>query len=536
MNAQKIRFLSLILALTLLPVSVLCGCRDEPDAGIITDTGTAAADTAAEPVTHPATQPDTTHACSFDALGLCRECGRTQPVTVETVTPAASLPHDALWYEIAAKYKMQLTTTLSLSGDGRYTVTKRLSDVDDPGKTYAVFAFGGSCTADAGTVTLAVPDTGTADVDLSDFCHVRYRADSTTDPTVLDAFPTGYLCGCVGARPQTVTADGEGVRFLSDDCTHPAHGDDLTCTACGRAIPTKLKGCDCTMCTEETGYAVKKVPAKYLSGACPEKGRVDKIVYDSYNYATKSPYTNTVFIYLPYGYDEHPDMEYNVLYLLHGSGENAAYWLAQLSYKGGYTEVTKCLLDNLHYYKLCEPTIVVTPTENLNGTANFWREMEDYIIPLIETRYRTKAGMYGREPADFKPGDMVLSRTSRAFAGLSLGSIITWDVMSRSLDKYAYYGFYSGGTCSGDRKIMLRRTLRNKDNEIYDIRFAYHSCGTADVMYADHAADYRYFLKESDRLREGENTVFLDKPGFGHNFSSWIIDLYNTMAFDFFKH
>ena len=531
MPHSRKRPLCVFLALSMLSAA-LCGCRetDGPGADTAADIPTAAAsaaDTGAE------TASETAHVCEFDALGVCYVCGKTIPAELTNTTDCAALPHDALYYALAASEKLSLTVTLTLSGDGGYTLTKTLSRADSP---CAVFTFTGAYTVGDHAVVLDAAETGTADADLTAFCHVKYRKDSASDPSVLDLFPTGYLCAEIANRAQAVTADGQELVFLCDDCAHPAHGENMVCTVCGRTVRHTLEGCECEMCAEKTDYEARRIPSKYVSEFCPEKGRVEKIVYDSCNYAAKSPYTNTVFIYLPYGYDEHPEMEYNVLYLLHGSGENAAYWLAQLSYQGGYTKKTQYLLDNLHYYKLCEPTIVVTPTENLNGTANFWREMEDYIIPLIETRYRTKAGMYGKDPADFTAGDMIVSRDSRAFAGLSLGSIITWDVMSRSIDKYAYYGFYSGGTCSGDRKIMLRRTLRNKGTEIYDVRFAYHSCGTDDVMYADHVADYKYFLKESDRLRDGENTVFLDKPGFKHNYDSWIIDLYNSLVFDFFKH
>ena len=68
------------------------------------------------------------------------------------------------------------------------------------------------------------------------------------------------------------------------------------------------------------------VPEKY-DGAEPEQaGTVEEVVYETKAYATdERTVTKTAYVYLPYGYSE--EREYNILYLMHGTGDDEKYWL-----------------------------------------------------------------------------------------------------------------------------------------------------------------------------------------------------------------
>ena len=318
------------------------------------------------------------------------------------------------------------------------------------------------------------------------------------------------------------------------ECFHEGVGCLETCGVCGTLIEHDFKNGKCSKCGAMYELEAKAIPSKYLDTSCPNKGTVEKVVFQSYNYATNVPYENTFFVYLPYGYYS-SNKEYNVMYLLHGSGENSAYWLAQLSYQGGYTETTKVLLDNMHYYHLCEETIVVTPTSNLNGTANFYVELLNNIMPLAETLYRTKAHLYGKNVKEVKNSDFISSRDYRAYAGLSRGSMIGWSILAYDLPYFGYYGFYSGG--SYGLTDYFNDAKKNVASSNYLVKFAYHSCGDQDAMYSNHRSDYLGLLSASNgKIYEGKNTEFLTKPGFGHTYSSWIIDLYNSLGLRFFKY
>lgn len=317
-------------------------------------------------------------------------------------------------------------------------------------------------------------------------------------------------------------------------CTHEGLKCGETCMICYYEYEHQIVEGKCVICGKLFNY-VTEIPSKFLNGNCPEQGTVEKVVFQSYDYNNNRPYENTFFVYLPYGYYDNTE-EYNVFYLTHGSGENAAYWLAQLSYKGGYTEKTKKVLDNLHYYKQCEPTIVVTPTENLNGTANFYRELVENIMPLAETMYRTKAHLYGKNVNEVDKQAFIDSRMYRAYAGLSRGSMIGYGIMAYDMAYFGYYGYYSGGSYGLTQQFNdLVKTLNDKSNP-YKIYYAYHSCGTNDAMYQNHVDDYKTLLKTTNnKLVEDMNTDFFVKEGFSHNYDAWIVDLYNSLSTRFFK-
>lgn len=67
------------------------------------------------------------------------------------------------------------------------------------------------------------------------------------------------------------------------------------------------------------------VPVNYEQEA-EQQGEVVRIDYDTRDYAegTGVARTNTAYVYLPYGYDEHSDRRYNVLYFVHGHYGTAA--------------------------------------------------------------------------------------------------------------------------------------------------------------------------------------------------------------------
>ena len=338
--------------------------------------------------------------------------------------------------------------------------------------------------------------------------------------------------------------------IINTQCRH--HFSDGICMRCGYECPHDFEKCNqrCTICGyvrehnyvdgefiycgDKMNYETGTLNSKYKTKvADDEAGSVEKVVFQSYDYANNCAFENTFFVYLPNSYYKDTTKEYNVIYLLHGSGENAAYWLAQLSYKGGYTEATKILLDNLHKNQECEETIVVTPTFNLNKSANFHKELINNIMIECESRYRTKAGLYNKNKDEIKAEDFISSRDYRAFAGLSHGSKIAWTIMAYDLPYFAYFGMFSGGLID---LTYLHTDLTNTLEETeYDIKFAYNACATNDSLYSDHRSAYNYFMNINGKLRE-DNTCFVDKGSLGHTYNTWLSDLYNCMTLVFFKY
>ena len=124
--------------------------------------------------------------------------------------------------------------------------------------------------------------------------------------------------------------------------------------------------------------------------------------------------------------------EYNILYLMHGTGDDEKYWLKTNPYN-------KTMLDNMIADGDIEPLIVVTPTfyveddcaDDLDQlTYSFAKELRNDLMPEIESSYSTYA-----KSADDK--GFSKSRDHRAFAGLSRGAVTMYhSVLCQSLDYF----------------------------------------------------------------------------------------------------
>ena len=242
-----------------------------------------------------------------------------------------------------------------------------------------------------------------------------------------------------------------------------------------------------------------------------------------------------LLVYLPYGYD--PAQKYDVVYVLHGTDENQTYWIGDCATGSGTRKVIDRMIDKGE----CAPFIMVTPTyysipedkadlfTDLNDgdmLANvwpmyFWMEMRNEIMPLIESTY----SVYTDEPD---------ARDHRAFAGLSRGSMATINsIMLHCLDRFAYFGNFSGLWCDFDG---FKATLESDEYKDLDIKFWYNGNGTDDFALANHEEFRDRCLTEmADRFVDGENYVWLCFKGGTHSYNCWLPDLYNALLVFFTK-
>ncbi|GBF74954.1 glycoside hydrolase [Paenibacillus sp. 598K] len=141
-------------------------------------------------------------------------------------------------------------------------------------------------------------------------------------------------------------------------------------------------------------------------------------------------------VYLPYGYDaKASDKKYNVLYMMHGGGENE-----DLLFGGpGQEKELKRIVDHMIANGDIEPMIVVTPTFNggKKDVALFHEELLAKIIPTVETKYNTHAKSGSLE-------DLKASRAHRAIGGFSQGAVTTWFAYINALDYFKYFIPLSG--------------------------------------------------------------------------------------------
>ena len=263
------------------------------------------------------------------------------------------------------------------------------------------------------------------------------------------------------------------------------------------------------------------VPAKFDTGEISEAGTLEELVYETKAYATDGrSVTKRALVYLPYGYD--PDKNYNILYLMHGTGDDENYWLKTHTYN-------KTMLDNMIAQGEIDPLIVVTPTfyvedDCLDGldalTFSFREELRNDLMPAAESRYSTWAKTV--DDAGF-----AASRDHRAFAGLSRGAVTTANsVLCGSLDYFSWYGLFSSFRTSQEH---ILETIQSEEEKDLTINYVYATTGNFDFATPYMAPGYRMLCESVPRLKEGVNTSFDIFPMRYHSIGHWHLSLYNFL-------
>lgn len=165
-------------------------------------------------------------------------------------------------------------------------------------------------------------------------------------------------------------------------------------------------------------YAIKDVP----------HGLVSENIY----FSKLTNAWRRCFVYTPAQYTADAKTRFPVLYLQHGSFEDETGWSSQGK--------ANLILDNLIASKNAVPMIVVmdngyayknqestSPAKSGQAVSVFEDVMMNEIIPMIDTKFRT-----------------ISDREHRAIAGLSMGANQTMRIAMNHLDKFAYYGGFSG--------------------------------------------------------------------------------------------
>lgn len=242
-------------------------------------------------------------------------------------------------------------------------------------------------------------------------------------------------------------------------------------------------------------------------------------------------------LHLPYGYTAEKD--YNILYLMHGGGENAGYWLAQGLYlPGGEKDLgdgtfTVELLDNLIAKGYCKELIVVTPcikTSNeygFNSVSEFQYEFKNDLVPAVESKYATWA------KGNVTPENLIATRDHRAYDGLSMGSMTSWSsILMGCTDYVGWVGSFSGYKAD----VPAVCESMNTTYAPYKLNYWYNGNGTGDMAHDEHVDAYKQALElcadkftPGEEFHAGQNCIFVDKSNKVHSYASWVVDLYNTL-------
>ncbi len=251
------------------------------------------------------------------------------------------------------------------------------------------------------------------------------------------------------------------------------------------------------------------------------EGTLEEIEYPTKAYATdKRELNKKAYVYLPYDYDT--TKQYDILYLMHGTGDNHAYWLKK-------HKENKQIVDFFIEKGFIDPLIVVTPTwytendcsKDLDKlTYSFKDELRNDLMPYIESRYSTFSSGVNDE-------DFVSSRDHRFFAGLSRGATTMYHAaLCGSLDYFTKFGGFSGTWTTAKE---FKESLQSNEFKHFSIDLLYASTGTLDFAMPTASRQYHSFLEVEPRLKLNKNTRFDSYYFKQHMPDTWTLSLYNFL-------
>ncbi len=281
-----------------------------------------------------------------------------------------------------------------------------------------------------------------------------------------------------------------------------------------------------------------------------QKGKIDRIDYHTTNF-DGAPMDKYAFVYTPYGYDE--NKAYKILYLIHGSLENAEKYL----YQGGEENPLKRAIDNMIAWGKIEPIIIVTPSEYPYNTIlprdnevakqgmfiqTFHKELTDDLLPAVEGKYHTYA--------DFKTDEATLmaTRDYRNVMGWSMGSRTTWNIFINKIGYFRNFAMMSGvltginGSFS-NTKEWSDNTARIIVDKVKEQGFTKNDysvfaiTGTLDSMFDKYSLQMSALLAYPEYFNffgEDQNTTYLVWPQ-GEHHTQWRLQ-YTINVIDQFYH
>ena len=200
--------------------------------------------------------------------------------------------------------------------------------------------------------------------------------------------------------------------------------------------------------------------------------------------------TRTIGVYLPPGYDANRAESYKTIYMQHGGGQDQSDWMNM-----GDVPV---IMDNLIQDGLTEPAVVITPNSNyLGSAAQGYPNLRNVVIPFVESNYNVST-----------------RAIDRAFAGLSLGSSITQNLINFDATKFGYYGPWSGGA-------SVRATTPNVDKPY--------------ILYGGGRWDFG--LPNANTVAALDQSAFVENVvvAGAHDFNTWN-QMFTTFARDYLWH
>ncbi len=310
-------------------------------------------------------------------------------------------------------------------------------------------------------------------------------------------------------------------------CPHETHdSESLQCLVCGEGVWHDYLDGLCTVCGAAPLVYDHVLPEHYYE-PCEQAGSIE-----SWSYQNAVPgwaeYTRHLLIYLPYGYD--PEGQYDVMILLHGTGDDETAWLTQEHYVPDRMMTPRTIYDHMIHERLMRPIILVTmrlyedfgayvgdPTEQ-----RLAEELQTFVLPHLAEHYATYA-------ASGAPEDLQAARGHFGLGGLSWGSYFSYAAgMRHSLPYFSNFICLSGN----DGPDLVLSTINSPELIGYPIELYYSAAGTTDMAYRNGINNFRYLVDNTERLTEGKN-AFLHECEGGHTWNVWTTEIFNALQLAF---
>ena len=241
-----------------------------------------------------------------------------------------------------------------------------------------------------------------------------------------------------------------------------------TAAAASTTVTTAVTSATTTTTTTRSApyktYPYKREPQEYY---LPPIGRCGTVVKETYN---GNYGENTLYVYLPFGYDE--NTPYNIVYLLYDEMKeykaDSEYWF------DNHNENLDVLLDNMIVNGEIEPMIVVA-VRYTDSTPDMCAEMRDAVIPFTESKYSTFA-------ASSSEADLQASRSHRAYGSFFSEAQTAWDQFMQNLDLFAYYMPLSEANSGGTAPITDAVERFGYPIDAYHI---FTACGSGHSPFTD---------------------------------------------------
>lgn len=231
-------------------------------------------------------------------------------------------------------------------------------------------------------------------------------------------------------------------------------------------------------------------------------------LHEHWYFAPKLKTTRRIFVYTPPGYDA--SKTYPVLYLLHGSGDDEAYW----------TQVGRVnfIMDNLLAAKKAKPALIVMPFGHVSREAGAGRakggggpgfmenDLFENVIPLVEKEYRV-----GKDAKD------------RAIAGLSMGGGQALTIGLNNPARFAYVGGFSSGGLGGKSEKTFAALLADPEKSNKQFKLLWIGCGAEDSLFAGNQ-NFEKLLTSRNIHHEWHPT-----PAYGHIWRLWRVYLHDLL-------